>query len=599
MKLIRNALAATFIAAISVAACSTQQGTTGTGGNGGNVGTLPGYGNDGLGSVGLHLQIGNGVVLQNLSYNITGPQSFSGTVPIGDAQSIEFVVGGLPAGGPYTIVITGTDSNGDPCTGTSATFSIIAGQTSSTVVTITCTEPADASNAADVSTGNVAIDASVNLITASAYNCPGISGLSITPAEIIAPQTAALDITTVQAAGGTPGTLTINWTTTGGFFVNDAGANVATSASAAPTFNCGSFTGTAVVTATIGLTGTNNGVDAGDVCGSAPFQTISSNIVCEVGGQLICVGSTPTTCGTGSSAICTNLSSDPNNCGTCGKVCPSAEACVSGTCACTNSADPNFCGSVCTNTNTDTNNCGSCGNICPASTPNCSGGTCSAPLATVCTTAPCANNTITCTNNKTNGACTATEAAFVQIDINTKLVTGSPTGTVADGANATTCLGCLNNSQCIDIGKITGLECGDITGANSSFTSANGVVTSSAALACINSLNCITGTTGFDTTLNANCASDPAGISYCSCGAGGFATNSNNNAGTIGCSQDTLATLNGVCNTTELSGMNTDAPGTFVANYTTTSVGPSGFANQILACAINPNNNCTMCFNKF
>jgi hypothetical protein len=594
MKLIRNTFAAGLVAALSMAACSSQQVSPGTGiGSTTNPGSTPS--GSAAGQVSMHLQIGQGINLQSLNYTVNGPNTKTGNIPIGDAQSIEEDIGGIPAGTGYTITLSGTDTANDPCTGTSTSFSVQPGLVTYTTITVTCTEPADASNAADVNTGVVAVDAGVNLITAVNYNCPGISSFSISPAEISSPQTAALTVATVQASGGSPGTETITWTASNGGFV-DTGTT--TSSLAAPTFSCGTFVGTATVSVLVGLTGSNNGVDAGNVCANEAFTTYSANIVCE-SGTAACFSTAPTLCGT----TCTNTNTDNNNCGACGTVCAAPETCNGGSCSC--ASGTSLCGGACVALNTNTN-CGACGTACTGATScNAVGSTfqCTAPPATACTVGPCAANTITCPNNALGttgsnaGVCTATEAVFVAIDIKNGLVTGNASGTVADNSS-NSCLGCLNAGGCLDTSRLHTLECGDVSGATGSFTSANGVTTSTAAQACVNTLSCITGATGVDTTLGTNCASDPAGISYCSCGAAGFATNSSGNSGTIGCSQDSLSTLNGACETLELAGMTTESPGNFIANFTTTSIGPSGYANSILNCG-SSTNSCPQCFTNF
>jgi hypothetical protein len=133
-----------------------------------------------------------------------------------------------------------------------------------------------------------------------------------------------------------------------------------------------------------------------------------------------CVCPAPNTaCG----RTCTNLQSDPNNCGGCGRTCVNGQKCSAGSCICpsgtalTNgvccaaalvgsggiccpagqvncggtcvdlSGDPQNCGScgnscggqtccggACTDTNWDSNNCGGCGNTCD--NPFCFGGYC-------------------------------------------------------------------------------------------------------------------------------------------------------------------------------------------------------------------------------
>lgn len=63
---------------------------------------------------------------------------------------------------------------------------------------------------------------------------------------------------------------------------------------------------------------------------------------------------------------CVGSQTDPNNCGTCGHVCPASNACVNGVCTCTGSL-------------TDPNNCGACGHVCPGAsnaTATCSNGVC-------------------------------------------------------------------------------------------------------------------------------------------------------------------------------------------------------------------------------
>jgi hypothetical protein len=60
---------------------------------------------------------------------------------------------------------------------------------------------------------------------------------------------------------------------------------------------------------------------------------------------------------------CVNTTNDPQNCGTCGKVCATSQACQGGTCqSC--AAGQILCNGKCVNPQTDGNNCGGCGNAC-------------------------------------------------------------------------------------------------------------------------------------------------------------------------------------------------------------------------------------------
>ena len=330
MKLIRNAFALGLaVTAVSLAACSSQQSpTTGTLGSAGSVG-FNGEGHGNTGSVGMHLTIGNGVHVNSLNWTISnGTNTYSGTVQITDdagneAQSIEFVAGGVQAGGGYIITLSGADSSGDPCMGTSMPVSVTAGATSAAVVIVTCTVATDASVATAVDSGNIAVDAGVILVNQAPFVCPGITGVSISPAELLPPETATL---TAGVTGSSGGTQTLLWTSC-------AGSNITNPTSANAVFSCGSVTpGTScAVTLTVGLNGTGpDGGSVGQVCTGVGVSTTTENIVCEAGGAFQCFAPTPNLCGTNT---CVNFQTDVNNCGSCGNACTGATPdCNAGVC---------------------------------------------------------------------------------------------------------------------------------------------------------------------------------------------------------------------------------------------------------------------------
>jgi hypothetical protein len=334
MKLIRNAFAVGIAATVvSLAACSGQQSSTGgSGGSGGGaVGTLS-TGHGDTGSVGMHLTIGNGVHVNSLNWTISnGTNTYTGNIQITDdagheAQSVEFVAGTIQAGGGYIVTLSGFDDHGDPCNGSSAAVTVMAGATSAATVLVTCTVPTDAAVATAVDSGNIAVDAGVVLVNQAPFICPGITGVSVSPAEVLPPQTAGLTGTFTGSSGGTQ---TLLWTT------DCAGANIANPTSPNAVFACGSTPAgtTCHVTLTVGLLGTGaDGGSVGQVCTGLTNTTTTESIVCEAGGTATCFPPT-TNCSTDGGLNCVNTSSDPNNCGSCGHACGgSTPNCSSGVC---------------------------------------------------------------------------------------------------------------------------------------------------------------------------------------------------------------------------------------------------------------------------
>jgi hypothetical protein len=68
------------------------------------------------------------------------------------------------------------------------------------------------------------------------------------------------------------------------------------------------------------------------------------------------------------SGVCVNPLADADNCGMCGKRCPSPANstgyCNAGSCATICDTGYSLCNNTCVNTNTDKQNCGSCGYAC-------------------------------------------------------------------------------------------------------------------------------------------------------------------------------------------------------------------------------------------
>jgi hypothetical protein len=257
------------VGCLCAVACTTNSPVPlGGNGQGGSA-----RGNESTGRVSAALTLPDGTTITSVTYNISGPTTTSGTVPIGDAQSIEFVVGGLLAGSGYSITLGATDSMGDHCSGTASGFTIVAGAISNVGVQMTCPRSSDAVVSADVNTGQLAIDASATIVDAGGpVFCPGITSFSISPAEEPVGATSALSVATTIPA-------TISWSVS--LPIPDplpgtppmGSGTLDSTTSATPTFTC-TGGGTVQVTVTVGAPGTL-------ACGGLPNTTMTGQIFCE------------------------------------------------------------------------------------------------------------------------------------------------------------------------------------------------------------------------------------------------------------------------------------------------------------------------------
>jgi hypothetical protein len=191
-----------------------------------------------------------------------------------------------------------------------------------------------------------------------------------------------------------------------------------------------------------------------------------------------------TLCGSGATAYCAFTSSDPQNCGTCGKQCnPATEVCSNGQCVTQVSCGPNTCqsgnacvveggsncgsGTTCTTCqgttpvcNTSTHQCVQCTSDaqCSGTTPHCDTTTNTCVQCTDKSQCPTpAHGTATCTANKCGVACTA---PYVPDQTGTKCVCPSNmctdaagncqagTTTGACGPGGGTCVACQSGQAC-------------------------------------------------------------------------------------------------------------------------------------------------------
>jgi len=152
-----------------------------------------------------------------------------------------------------------------------------------------------------------------------------------------------------------------------------------------------------------------------------------ANLVVEYRGQLSGDQTTCAQSGLACNGICEETQTDPNNCGACGNVCPLTvspycianpnqcaafqQSCISGVCGgC--STGLTACNSTCTNVQSDPSNCGACGTVCAAGQV-CNAGQCMGSFpngaacgsANQCTGGFCVNGTCSsCNSVHSNGA---------------------------------------------------------------------------------------------------------------------------------------------------------------------------------------------------
>jgi hypothetical protein len=201
------------------------------------------------GEIGLKLSLPSGSQLNTVGYTVTGPSAFSKTGSVDLSKSTTLSVQlTLPAGGPYSITLTGTTSDGGTTCSGAGTFSVIAHQTSNVNVHLTCHEAPR--------TGSALVTGVLNI-------CPQIDGVAVTPAEVLVGKTTTLSAT-AHDSDAAPAALTYAWSASSG--------TLSSSTAASPVFTC-----TAAGDATITLTVSDGDAAAGCVDTQTTTVTCTSN----------------------------------------------------------------------------------------------------------------------------------------------------------------------------------------------------------------------------------------------------------------------------------------------------------------------------------
>ncbi|MEA2698995.1 MAG: hypothetical protein QOI66_3266 [Myxococcales bacterium] len=168
-----------------------------------------------VGMAGLALTLPGGAILNSVSYQVTGPAGFSktGTVDVSHSNTLSVVIP-LPAGGPYTLTLSGVSADEALSCAGSTMFSVIARQTTTVSVHLICQEARR--------TGSVAVNGQINI-------CPQIDGLSASPDEVIVGKSLALGALAHDTDAG-PSSLAYSWTASTGTLSSPTAPN--------PMFTC-------------------------------------------------------------------------------------------------------------------------------------------------------------------------------------------------------------------------------------------------------------------------------------------------------------------------------------------------------------------------
>lgn len=152
------------------------------------------------GSLDQGLQVSPDASVTTATYAVSGPNGFAsaGTIPVGDSPDVPVTLSGLPVGQGYQIDVSGTASDGvTVCDGT-ATFDVVEGAASLTVIVhLSCAVP----------TGDVVIEATLNI-------CPVVDGLSAAPTTLNIGGVSSLSVV-AHDSDAAPAAISYSWAVNG------------------------------------------------------------------------------------------------------------------------------------------------------------------------------------------------------------------------------------------------------------------------------------------------------------------------------------------------------------------------------------------------
>lgn len=168
--------------------------------------------NSQLGTVHMQLALPGNITLETLSYQISGPYTYSGTVNVANAVAIGFALPNVAPGSGYVLQESAVSADGAvTCSGASAPFNVAAGTTTQVNVNLTCTVTPEAGSILDTTTAAECATWNSAFATPSTALVGGSVQLS---ASARAPNVAALTYAWSATAGSidTPNAASANFT---------------------------------------------------------------------------------------------------------------------------------------------------------------------------------------------------------------------------------------------------------------------------------------------------------------------------------------------------------------------------------------------------
>jgi FG-GAP repeat len=221
------------------------------------------------GSIGASLTLPAGQVVNAVQWSVTGPNGStmvvkSGTVGVGNSQTVSFTVSGIPAGSGYRILLSATSVDGTAsCTG-AATFNVLPRMTTGVTVLVQCNPAGQGGHGV--------------LVSGQGFNCAAVDGVSANPLEATVGSSIALIAT---ASAPVPADITYSWSAPSGHFDSNT--------SATPQFTCGA-PGSVPVTLVVG----DGPVPDGAVC-DPNVATATIDVQCDPGDAGVTVPPPPST----------------------------------------------------------------------------------------------------------------------------------------------------------------------------------------------------------------------------------------------------------------------------------------------------------------